>query len=223
MSEEGTHNAPPAPEASPEKINASCRGPVLFLFFSAALWAVQATGVGLLGSLKMHVPWFLADFSHLTYGRLQANSWVAFLYGFAGNAGLGLTLWMLSRLRGMPLARPGFVLAGAFLWNAGATAAMVGITMGDQPGVAGYELPAYASRLLLIGQAFIAFSAIITYFSRRHQQLYPSSWFLIAGLVAFPWIVGTAHWLLVETPVRGAAQIPVAHWAVTSLQQIWLG
>ena len=26
-----------------------------------------------------------------------------------------------------------------------------------------------------------------------------------------------------ETPVRGAAQIPVAHWTVTSLQQIWLG
>ena len=59
---------------------------------------------------------------------------------------------------------------------------------------------AYASRVLLIGHAFIAFSAIITYFSRRHQQLYPSSWFLIAALVAFPWIVGTAHWLLVETP-----------------------
>ena len=37
-----------------------------------------------------------------------------------------------------PLARhavgkPGFVLAGAFLWNSGVTAAMVGITMGDQP------------------------------------------------------------------------------------------
>ena len=140
----------------------------------------------------MHVPSFLADFSHLTYGRLQANSWVAFLYGFAGNAGLGLTLWMLSRLRGMPLARPGFVLAGAFLWNTGVTAAMVGITMGDQPGVAGYELPAYASRVLLIGQAFIAFSAIITYFSRRHQQLYPSSWFLIAGLVAFPCLLYTS-------------------------------
>ena len=223
MSEEETHNAPIAPEAQPEEINASCRGPVLFLFFSAAVWAVQATGVGLLGSLKMHVPGFLADCPFLTYGRLQANAWLAFLYGFAGNAGLGLTLWMLSRLRGMPLAKPGFVLAGAFLWNSGVTAAMVGITMGDQPGVAGYELPAYASRVLLIGQAFIAFSAIITYFSRRHQQLYPSSWFLIAALVAFPWIVGTAHWLLVETPVRGAAQIPVAHWTVTSLQQIWLG
>ena len=101
MSEEETHNAPIAPEAQPEEINASCRGPVLFLFFSAALWAVQATGVGLLGSLKMHVPGFLADCPFLTYGRLQANAWVAFLYGFAGNAGLGLTLWMLSRLRGM--------------------------------------------------------------------------------------------------------------------------
>ena len=132
---------------------------------------------------------------------------MAFLYGFAGNAGLGLTLWMLSRLRGMPLSRPGFVFAGAFLWNAGVTAAMVGITMGDQPGIAGYELPAYASRVLLIGQAFIAFSAIITYFSRRHQQL-SGSWFLIAALVAFPWIVGTAHWLLVETRCEERHRFP---------------
>ena len=202
MSENTENNAPPAPEAKPEAINASCRLPVLFLFFSAAIWAVQASAAGVLGSLKLHVPGFLADCPYLTYGRMQAGVWVAFLFGFAGNAGLGLTLWMLSRLRGMELARPGVVMAGAVMWNIGVTAALVGITLGDQPGIAGYELPAYSSRVLLIGQALIAFSAILTFFSRRHKQLYPSSWYLIASLVAFPWIVGTAHWLLVETPVR---------------------
>ena len=211
------------PENKPEAINASCRLPVLFLFFSAAIWVVQASAVGVLGSLSMQIPGFLPDLSYLTYGRLQANAWVAFLFGFGGNAGLGLTLWMLSRLRGMELARPGFVVAGAVLWNVGVTAAMVGITMGDQPGVPGYELPAYAGRVLFVGHALIAFSAVLTYFSRRHKQLYPSSWYLIASLVAFPWILGTAHWLLVENPVRGAAQIPAAHWAATSLQQVWLG
>ena len=223
MDEETDNSATIAPEAKPEAINASCRWPVLFLFFSAALWLVDAALAGVLGSLKVHVPGFLADCPFLTYGHLQANAWVAFLFGFAGNAGLGLTLWMLSRLRGMPLARPGFVIAGTILWNVGVTAAMVGISLGDQTGVAGLELPNYASRVLLIGQAFIAFSAILTYFSRRHKQLYPSTWYLIASLVAFPWIVGTAHWLLAETPVRGAAQIPVGHWAATSLVQIWLG
>lgn len=223
MSENTDSAANPAPEAKPEVINASCRLPVLFLFFSAAIWVVQASAVGVLGSLSMHMPGFLPDLPYLTYGRLQANAWVAFLFGFGGNAGLGLTLWMLSRLRGMKLARPGFVVAGAVLWNVGVTAAMVGITMGDQPGVPGYELPAYAGRVLFVGHALIAFSAVLTYFSRRHKQLYPSSWYLIASLVAFPWILGTAHWLLVENPVRGAAQIPAAHWAATSLQQVWLG
>ncbi len=223
MSDTTDSSATIAFEAQPEVINASCRGPVLFLFFSAALWLVDAAGIGVLGSFKVHMPGFLADCPLFTYGRLQANAWVAFLFGFAGNAGLGITLWMLSRLRGMPLARPGFVVAGTILWNAGVTAAMVGISLGDQSGVAGLELPKYASRVLLIGQAFIAFSAILTYFSRRHKQLYPSTWYLIASLVAFPWIIGTAHWLLVEAPVRGAAQIPLGHWAATSLVQIWLG
>jgi len=218
-----TDNAQPAPEATPEEINASCRGPVLFLFASAAVWLVQAALAGVLGSFKIHVPDFLANCPIFTYGHLQANAWAAFLFGFGGNAGLGLTLWMLSRLRGMPLARPGFVVAGTVLWNVGVTAAMVGISMGDQSGVAGLELPKYASRVLLIGQAFIAFSAILTYFSRRHEKLYPATWHLIAALVALPWVLGTAHWLLVETPVGGAAQIPVGHWAVTSLVQVWLG
>jgi cytochrome c oxidase cbb3-type subunit 1 len=212
-----------APETAPEEINASCRWPVMFLFISAALWLVNAAIIGVMGSFKLHMPEFLADISFLTYGHLQANAWVAFLFGFGGNAGLGLTLWMLSRLRGAPLARPGFVIAGTVLWNVGVTAALVGITMGDQSGVAGLELPVYAGRVLLIGQAFIAFSAILTYFSRRHKQLYPSTWYLMAALVAFPWIVGTAHWLLGAAPVRGAAQIPVGHWAATSLLQIWMG
>ena len=83
-----------ATEAKPEVINASCRGPVLFLFASSAVWLVQAALAGVLGSFKVHVPGFLADCSFLTYGHLQANAWVAFLFGFAGNAGLGLTLWM---------------------------------------------------------------------------------------------------------------------------------
>ena len=218
-----------APEAAPRDINASCRGPVLFLFASAAVWLVQAAAAGVFGAFKVHMPGFLAGDStallnsYFTYGHLQACATTAFLFGFGGNAGLGLTLWMLSRLRGMPLARPGFVIAGTMLWNIGVTSAMVGITLGDQSGVAGLELPAYATRVLLIGQAFIAFSAVLTYFSRRHQQLYPSTWWLIASLVAFPWIIGTAHWLLVETPVSAAAQIPAGHWAATSLQQIWLG
>ncbi len=212
-----------APESAPEEINASCRLPVLFLFASAALWLAKAAFIGVMGSFKLHMPEFLADCPFLTYGHFQANAWVAFLFGFGGNAGLGLTLWMLSRLRGAPLARPGFVVAGAVLWNVGVTAALVGITLGDQSGVAGLELPVYASRILLIGQALIAFSAILTYFTRRHKQLYPSTWYLIAALVAFPWIVGTAHWLLVAAPVRGAAQIPVGHWAATSLLQVWLG
>ena len=134
MDEEIDNSESIAAEAKPEAINASCRGPVLFLFASAALWLVDAALAGVLGSFKVHVPGFLADYSFLTYGRLQANAWVAFLFGFGGNAGLGLTLWMLSRLRGMPLARPGFVIAGTVLWNVGVTAAMVGITLGDQSG-----------------------------------------------------------------------------------------
>ena len=134
-------NALPEPEVAPEAVNASCRGPVLFLFAWAAGWLVLAALAGVVGSFKVHVPGFLADFPMFTYGHLQANAWVAFLFGFGGNAGLGLTLWMLSRLRCMPLARPGFVVAGTVLWNAGVTAAMVGIIGGAAPTAAAATRP----------------------------------------------------------------------------------
>ena len=42
MDEEFDNSESIAAEAKPEAINASCRGPVLFLFASAAVWLVQA-------------------------------------------------------------------------------------------------------------------------------------------------------------------------------------
>ena len=100
------------PGFSPAEIDASCRGPVLFLFAKAAGWLVLASVFAFLGSLKFHAPYLLADSAWLTYGRIQPVALNALIYGFAAQAGLGVALWLMARLGRTTLVQPGFVLVG---------------------------------------------------------------------------------------------------------------
>lgn len=211
-----------APATSAE-IDASCRAPVLFLFTSAALWLVAAAAIGLIASLKMHQPLLLVRGAELTYGRVLAAASNAFLFGFAAQAILGVTLWMLSRLGGTPLVAPLVALLGAVVWNLAVTAGVGGILAGDSSGYEGFEFPGYAVPALLIAYTFIALCALATYFQRRERESYVSQWYLLAALFALPWAYLTVHSLLLVDPVRGVAQAAINLWAVAVLREIWLG
>src|SRR5688500_11702750 len=97
-------NAIPYPAAraiatvAPAGIDTSCRVPVLILFACAAFWVVTASVFALIASLKFHMPQLLADCPWLTYGRLQPMQMNALIYGFAAQAALGTSLWMIARL-----------------------------------------------------------------------------------------------------------------------------
>src|SRR6266571_2200063 len=114
-----TAAAPSVPPVAPAEIDASCRVPVLFLFACAAFWVVTASVFALIASLKLHVPDLLADCPWFTYDRVQAAQMNALIYGFAGQAALGVALWMIARLGRTLLVQPGYVVVGAILWNAG--------------------------------------------------------------------------------------------------------
>ena len=213
------HNNAQAPAA----IDVSCRLPVLLLLGSALLWLVMAFGFGLLASLNFHAPSLLADCPYLTYGHRASSAWTAMLFGFGGNAALGITIWMLSRLRGVELSWPNLAALGGAVWNIGVTAGVVGLIMGDSTGHGGVDLPLYAIRLLILGGGLIAVSAVLTYFARRDEELYVSTWHLMGGLVVLPLVLMTIYLLLGSETVRGVAQATVATWAVSSLTQVWLG
>src|SRR5260370_34788086 len=81
------------------EIDASLRWPVLLLFVSAVLWLVFGTVLALIASIKLHGPGFLNGSAWLAYGRINPAGMNALLYGFASQAGLGVALWLLGRLR----------------------------------------------------------------------------------------------------------------------------
>ena len=204
-------------------IDAACRVPVLLLFGSALLWLVTASTFGVLASFNFHAPSLLADCPLFTYGHRASAAWTAMLFGFGGNAALGITLWMLARLCGMELKWPNIAALGAAVWNIGVTAGVVGLFMGDGTGQGSVDLPMYAVRVLLLGGGLMAVSAGLTCYTRSDSELYVSTGHLVGGLAVLPWVLVTIYLLLGVDTVRGVAQTSVAIWATSSLTQVWLG
>src|SRR5947207_7214756 len=215
--------APVVTPASSAEIDASCRAPVLVLFAGAALWLLVASAFGLIASLKIHAPNLLADSFWFTYGHVQAMQINALIYGFAAQAALGVTLWLVARMGRTPLVQPGYVVVGALLWNFGVKLGLFGIQIGDSTGYDWLEMPGYASPVLFVAYAIMGVCALLTFGQRREPALYVSQWFLLAALFWFPWIYSTANLLLVFFPVRGVLQASINWWYIGSLSGIWFG
>jgi len=206
------------------EIDASCRVPLFTLFVSAAAWLVMASVFGLLASLKFHSPSFLSDCACLTYGRVHPVAVNALLYGFAVQAGLGVSLWIIARLGETRVVQPWLIAAGSKLWNLGLTVGVIGILAGDSTGFENLEIPRYGVVFLFLGYLVIAFPTLVTFHNRKERALGPSQWFLLAALFWFPWIYFTANYLLLShTPVRGVTQPIVAWWYSGNLNLVWLG
>src|ERR1051325_3568768 len=70
------------------EIDASCRWPLLTLFVGAVIWLVLNSVLGLITSIKLHAPGFLADCSWLSYGRVSPAQTNALMFGFASQAAI---------------------------------------------------------------------------------------------------------------------------------------
>src|SRR6266699_543836 len=132
-------------------LDRSCRLPLLVIFVSAAVWLVLGSAFSLIASLKFHSPNFLADCAWLTYGRVRPACNNSLLYGFCLQEGLGVALWLFTRLGGTALAQRWHVTVGAILWNAGVTAGVLGILAGDSTGFENLEMPRYSALVLFLG------------------------------------------------------------------------
>src|ERR1700691_2946725 len=106
-------------EISQQKIDASCRVPLLALFGGAALWLIIGLVLALIASLNFHMPKKFANCAWLTYGRVQPAANDAILYGFSIPAALGVMLWIFARLSQAELVLPLVPVVAANLWHFG--------------------------------------------------------------------------------------------------------
>ena len=212
-----------SPAACSSEIDASLRVPLLALFGGAALWLVVGLVLGLLAGLKFHAPDLLGACPLMTYGRLAPAANDAVLYGFAIPAALGVILWILSRLSGMPVALPIVPVVAANIWNVGVLVGTAGILLGESTGYPWLEYPRAAAVLLFAAFLLIAMSAAATFGWRRQRELFPAHWFLFAALLWFPWIYSSANLFLTAVHVpRGMVQSVIDWWFSNNLLFVWL-
>ena len=208
-------------ETQTNKIDASCRVPLLVLFGGAAAWLVVSSLLALAASLTFHMPDKFGDCPWGTYGHLQPAADDALLYGFCIPAGLGVALWIFARLGQTPLRGAMVPVVAAHLWHLGVLAGLVGIFVGDSTGFAWLEFPRGGSALLFFAYLLLGLWALMNFSGRREAGLFPSHWFLVAALFLFPWIYSTANILIVGWPVRGVVQAIIAWWFGNNLVFVW--
>ncbi len=218
MSAAATPTAPS--DVSP--VDAGSRAPLLLLLSAGLVWLVLS-GIGaLITSIQLHTPDFLTNISVLTVGRMQALSETAFIYGWIGNAGLGLVLWMLGRLSGEPLRAGNWAVVGALFWNLAIFLGEIGIATGSATGIPFLQMPAHVQPLLLVAYGAIGAAAVIAWTGRRRDRMFAAQWYAAAAVFLFPWILSIAQVMLLWSPVRGALQAIVAGWFEQSLWTLWM-
>jgi cytochrome c oxidase cbb3-type subunit 1 len=202
-------------------IDASVRGPVLAFFASAVAWLGAVTFFGLLASIKLHNPEFLADIPFLTYGRVRPAYTASFLYGWASLAGMGVGIWLMARLCRAPLRFPSVLFLGVAFWNIGLTIGVVSILAGRNSGIEGMEIPASAAVIMFIGYVLIGVWGAVLYRSRHSAKSYISVWYLLAAFFWFAWLFATAYLLTSVPQVRGVMDAVVGYWYLHNLHFYW--
>lgn len=203
-------------------IDASTSGPVLAFIGTGILWLLVSTLLGLITSIKVHSPGFLADIPFLTYGRILPAYNNALIYGWCSLTGIGVGLWIMARLCRVSVRSPGLLVLGAFLWNFGLLLGIGAILFGKIRPMDLMEMPAAAHWLMFAGFAFVGLGGAALYRFRRQDLVYISVWYLLGAFFWFPWTLGTANVVLASESVRGVMQNVVGAWFAQSILGWWL-
>ncbi|ACB77202.1 cbb3-type cytochrome c oxidase subunit I [Opitutus terrae] len=204
------------------EVDSTARFPLSLLLAFAVLWALAGGALALLNYAQTLDPALLADCALLTYGRVRGMQETALVYGWAGNAGFAVALWLLGRLSGAPLRSLNWVVVGTLFWNFGVALAIGGIAGGHGTSIVLLRMPAYVQWFLLAAFAAIAVPGVLAWTGRAHKPMFAAQWYAVAALFLFPWLFSAAHVMLVVAPLRGVLQPVAEAWFAQSLWTLWM-
>lgn len=212
----------PAASAEVTVLDRHARQPLLVLIGSAISWLVVSGVLAVISSIQLHTPSFLQDCAMFTHGRVEGMRESAFVYGWAANAGLAITLWILGRLGGYPLRALNWTVIGGVFWNLGLLVGLVGIATGDMTSFALLQLPRYVQPLMAVAYASMSIAGLLAWSGRRTDGTFASQWYGVAGLFLFPWLLIAAQVVLFWSPLRGSLQSIAVGWYGQGVVLLWL-
>lgn len=201
-------------------IDRSLRHPVMFFFTSGAAWLAVSILLGIISSAKVHSPDFLSSYGWLTYGRVFPAHLNALIYGWGCQAAFGALIWLMARLSRQECRAAGVILLAGHVWNAAVSLGIIGILAGNGSGMPWMEMPSFAWVPMLLAYAAIAIWSMVQFKVRPAGHVYISQWYLLAALIWFPWVFGTANFMLhvfTGSPLMAAGINAWFHSALTLL------
>ncbi len=203
------------------EIDRAARWPVGVFIGSSIFWLVFGSLLALAASIKLHDPEFLSENPWLTFGRVRPAHLNAVAYGWLSTVGIGIGLWILSRLCRAPIQDHRSLTLAAILWNVGNAVGTWGILRGDSTAVEWLEYPTYAAPFLLVSFTFVMMAGVNLIRRRPPGHIYISQWYVMAAFFWFPALYFTAHGLLVLAPVQAPAQPPINWWYAHNVLGLW--
>lgn len=152
----------------------------------AVIWLLIASVAGLVSSVKLHSPDWLAQYSWLTFGRIRPIHLNLVAYGWCSLAGIGVSLWLIPRLLKTHLVGSKYAIAGGALWTVGVFLGALSIALGYSDGLEWLEFPWQIDILLVVGGGLVGLPLWMTLLRRKVDHLYVSVWYIAAGLLWFP-------------------------------------
>jgi cytochrome c oxidase cbb3-type subunit 1 len=206
-------------DAIRERIDVSGRRTVLLMAALAAFWLVLGSVFGLVASLKLHVPDWLAAYAPLTFGRVRTMHLNLVAYGWLSMAGIAAALWIVPRIFHTPLRHPRVAMFGAIVWSIGVALGVTAIGLGYTQGIEWLEIPWQIGLLLAFGGACLAFPLVMTARHRKSHHIYVSGWYFLGALAWFPILYVIANLPGVH---MGVQQATVNWWFAHNVLGLWL-
>ena len=205
-----------------EAVNLSCRGPVLFLAFSAIAWLLVYSLFAMLSGAKVHASGMMADSAWLSYGRILPAADLALQFGFLVQLGLGISAWVLSHRGKTVLVDGGYLYLGGIVWNLGVTLGFIGILSGHASGLEGLAVPGHVLPFLFTGFVLIGVSLVQTNNRRTDMEMSPAQWFIFAATVWLPWVLGAAYLLIHFFDAKGVMANIIDWWFIHNFTKVYL-
>jgi len=192
---------------------------VLVLSTVSIFFLIVGSIFGVIASLKLHMPDWLAEYAFTTFGRARTIHLNFVAYGWLSVAGIGVALWILPRIFRTPLRRPKMAYMGGALWALGVLCGGIAVGSGWSDGLEWLEFPWQIDVILALGGAMMAWSAVETAMHRDVHHIYVSGWYYLAGLIWFPILFFIAN---IPGLHLGVQQATMNWWFAHNVLGLWL-
>ena len=203
-------------------IDSSINKAAFYFIISAITWLILSSLFAVIGGVKTISPNFLSTYEGFTFGRIQAMLYSTLIMGWCSNAIFAVGFWIMARLSKIPIKHGGILLIAGIIWNIALTLGLLGIFIGDATAYTWMEFPRYTSGIFLLAYTLVAVWGIIAYRHKQNDYSYVSQWYILGGLLWFPWIFVIGQFFINWFPVRGVLQSIVHAWYINNVFYLWL-